>query len=81
MSSTKFVGHQIDATGMKFQEEKLDKVTGFPLPTTMKQLRSLLGLANYFRDHVRNHSVIAQPLQQFLDEYEKKNLFHESNWQ
>ena len=49
MSSTKLVEHQIDAKGRKFQEEKLDKVTGFLLTTTIKQLSSLLGLANYFK--------------------------------
>ena len=80
MNSIELAGHQIDATGMKFKEDKLDKVTGFPLPTTMKQLRSFLGLANYFRDHVRNHSVIAQPLQQFLSGYEKRKGFHKLNW-
>jgi hypothetical protein len=80
MSSTEFVGHQIDATGMKFIKDKLDKATGFPLQSTMKQLRSFLGLANYFRDHVRNHSVIAQPLQQFLSGYEKRKGFHKLSW-
>ncbi len=60
MSSTQLVEHQIDAKGRKFQEEKLDKVTGFLLLTSMKQLSSLLGLVNYFKEHVRNYSVIAK---------------------
>ena len=72
MGSAEFFGYQIDATGMKFKEGKLDKVIGFLLPTTMKQLRSFLGLANYFRDHVRNHSV--------LSGYEKRKGFHKLNW-
>ena len=49
MRSTELVEHQIDATGRKFQEKKLDKVTVFLLTTTIKQLSSLLGLANYFK--------------------------------
>ena len=59
MSSTKLVEHQIDAKGRKFQEEKLDKVTVFLLSTTIKQLSSLLGLANYFKART-NYSVIAK---------------------
>ena len=42
----------------------------------MKELRSYLGLANYFRDHIRNHSIIAQPLQRMVDGYENKNRLH-----
>ena len=80
MSSTELVEHQIDATGRKFQEVKLDKVTGFPLKITIKQLSSLLGLANYFKDHVRNYSAIAKPLRQFLSGYEKRNQFHKLDW-
>ena len=80
MSETEFVGHQIDDTGIRFHEDKLIKVTNFPQPTTMKHLRSFLGLANYFRDHVRNHSIIAQPLQHMVDGYKKNHRFHKSSW-
>ena len=75
MNETRFVGHHIDSSGIQFHEDKLTKVTNFPQPTAMKQLRSFLGLANYFRDHVQNHSIIAQPLQRMVDGYEKKNRF------
>ena len=46
----------------------------------MKQLRSFLGLANYFRDHVRKHSIIAQPLRRMVDGYKKNNRFHKLSW-
>ena len=49
MNSTALVEHHIDATGRKFRKEKLDKVTGFLFTTTIKQLSSLLELANYFK--------------------------------
>ena len=33
----------------------------FPKPEIQKQLKSFLGLANYFRTHVHNHSEIVRP--------------------
>ena len=31
-----------------------------------------LGLANYFRDHIRNHSNYAAPLQKLIPDYNKR---------
>ena len=47
----------------------LPKVLNFPLPIYSKQLKSFLGLANYFRPHVKDHSTIARPLHNMLLEY------------
>ena len=38
----------------------------------MKQLKSFLGLANYFREHVRDHSNIVHPLNNLLKGYNKQ---------
>ena len=64
LSSVEYTGHVIDETGLSFTDKKLSGVKAFPIPDTQKQLKSFLGLANYFRDHVRNLSIIVQPLQQ-----------------
>ena len=44
----------------------------FPRPTTKKGVKSFLGLANYFRDHIENHSTRVQPLQDMVEGYTKK---------
>jgi len=41
------------------------------------QLRSFLGLANYFRDHVKHHSTIVGPLQSLLNNYDRRTKL---NW-
>jgi len=61
-----YTGHVIDESGLSFTETKLSGVKVFPLPDTQKQLKSFLGLANYFSDHVRNHSILVNPLQSLL---------------
>ena len=63
LSSVEYTGHVIDETGLSFTDKKLSGVKAFPIPDTQKQLKSFLGLANYFRDHVRNLSIIVQQQQ------------------
>jgi hypothetical protein len=64
-----YVGHVVNEQGCSFHPEKLKHVFDFPRPTTSKELKSFLGLANYFRDHVFKHSGIVQPLTNMLLKY------------
>ena len=72
MTEVEYVGHVIDEHGLSFSSAKLDKVETFRRPESLKHLRSFLGLASYFRDHIRNHAEIVHPLQELLDGYTKR---------
>jgi transposase InsO family protein len=72
LSSVEYVGHTIDETGLSFSPDKLNEVLAIPPPTYAKELRSFLGLASYFRDHIQNLATIAKPLQDMIVDYEKK---------
>ena len=74
MTEIEYVGHTISADGVKFSREKLHKVVEVKRPKRSKELKSFLGLANYFREHVRNHSTLAQPLNELLKDYKPKKL-------
>ena len=74
MEEVEYVGHTINADGMSFSEAKREEVLDFPLPTTHKAMKSFLGLVNYFRDHVENHSIITQPLQAMVVNYSKNKV-------
>jgi len=63
LNKVEYVGHTIDETGLHFSQEKLDKVLNFPQPVTHRQMKTFLGLASYFRDHVHNHSALVHELQ------------------
>ena len=52
---------------------KIQSVLNFEKPRNLHALRSLLGLANYFRGFVPNHSLIVKPLQDMIDHKGKKN--------
>ena len=57
-----FVGHEISATGINMSKKRIESAISFRKPTSPKELQSFLGLVNYFKDHLRDHSAIAKPL-------------------
>ena len=58
----KFLGHIVSDSGILVDPEKIDAVTNWPVPKTVKDIRSFLGLAGYFRKFVKDFSAIALPL-------------------
>jgi hypothetical protein len=72
VTSVEYCGHLIDKDGLHFTQPKLETVADFPTPETQHQLRSFLGLANWFRDHIRGHSDLVRPLHKVLEGYDKK---------
>ena len=67
-----YVGHTISKDGVRFDQDKLHKVVEIDKPKRARELKSFLGLANYFREHVRDHSTLAQPLNEMLKAYDAK---------
>ena len=69
MREIDILGHHIDAQGITFSREKLQGVLQFPLPETVTSLQSFLGLGAYFRDNVRNMSLIEKPLRKLVSDH------------
>ena len=67
MAQVEYVGKIISKSGLTMSEKKITQVLDFPRPVNNTQLRSFLGLANYFRDFVPNHSNVVHPLHQMVD--------------
>ena len=80
LSSVEYVGHTIDKDGLHFTRDKLDSVLNFPRPHTKRQIKSFIGLANYFRDHIKNHSLRVQPLQELVNKYDRTQARHKVVW-
>ena len=72
MKKVEYVGKEISKEGITMSSKKIKGVTDFPMPRKMTELRSFLGLTNYFRDHVPNHSNVVAPLQKMIDHAAKK---------
>ena len=58
----RYLGHIISRKGVQPDPEKTRAVQDFPPPQSLKQLRSFMGLANYYRRFIRGYAQIATPL-------------------
>lgn len=67
----KFLGHIISKNGIQVDPEKTKAMSEFPVPKTQKQVRSFLGMANYYRRFIHNFAKIATPLNAMLSKDKK----------
>ena len=73
MSIIEYVGRQISNEGTSMAPNKIRSVVDFPKSTTNTALRSFLGLANYMRDFVQNHSTAVAPLHAMVEQSKGKS--------
>ena len=66
-----FCGHEIDKEGLHKTQEKIEAVVNAPRPENVSQLRSFLGLVNYYNRFLPNASSVLQPLHQLLEQNSK----------
>ena len=65
-SSVEYLGHTISAEGLRPTQEKVRAVTEAPNPRSVSQLRSFLGLVNYYQKFLPNLSSTLAPLHRLL---------------
>lgn len=63
---TEFLGFIISSKGIKTNPDKVNTIKNFPPPTTLKELRSFLGLSGYYRRFIRDYAKVAKPLTTLL---------------
>ena len=54
-----FLRHVISGEGIAVDPTKVESVTNWQSPTSVKEIRSFLGLAGYYRRFIENFSKIA----------------------
>ena len=57
-----FLGHVVSAKGIESDPDKIRAVIDWDTPTSVKEVRSFLGLTGYYRKFVPKYSSIASPL-------------------
>ena len=61
-----YLGHIISKHGIKADPAKTSAVTTFPVPKDPSEVRSFLGLCNYYRRFVKGYANMAAPLNRLL---------------
>ena len=62
-----FCGHDIDSRGLCKSPEKVETVLKAPCSCNVAEVRSFLGLVNYYNRFLPNLSTVVHPLNQLLE--------------
>ena len=65
-STVSYLRHLVTSEGIQPDPKKISRVISYPAPTDINEVRSFLGLANYYRRFVPGVSQIAAPLHSLL---------------
>ncbi|GFW83352.1 retrovirus-related Pol polyprotein from transposon 412 [Trichonephila clavipes] len=57
-----FLGHRIDSKGLHKTDEKISAVVNAPVPRNVHEVKSFLGLVNFYGKFCENLATIANPL-------------------
>ena len=68
--SVQFLGHVVSEHGISTDPKKVEDVKNWPVPSSVKEVRTFLGFASYYRKYVKGFAEIASPLHELC----KKNV-------
>lgn len=66
LPSVEYLGHRISSVGLQPTDEKIRALKEAPVPCNISQLKSFLGLLNYYGKFVPNLSTLLSPLHRLL---------------
>lgn len=58
----RYLGYIVGNRQIKTDPEKVSAIHSFPVPKTLRQMRSFIGMASWYRRFIKNFSSIAAPL-------------------
>jgi hypothetical protein len=61
-----YLGYAVSREGVAIDTDKVAVIKSWPTPKNVKDIRSFLGLAGYYRKFVQNFGIISQPLTKLL---------------
>ena len=66
LSKVVYLGHVLSKDGISVDNSKVDVIKTFPVPQNTQQLRSFLGIANYYRRFIKHFSIKTANLRSLL---------------
>lgn len=68
-TSVRYLGHVVSRDGVQTDPEKISALKTWPVPQTLRELKSFLGFAGYYRRFVKGYSSIVKPLHNLTSGY------------
>jgi hypothetical protein len=60
--TVEYLGHICTPSGIRPDPRRIRAIEEYPVPRTVRDIRAFIGLAGYYRWHVRNFAELAKPL-------------------
>ena len=64
-----YLGHKISNKGIEPPPDRVKAIEDYPAPTSVRELRRLVGLLNWFRKYIKNFSTEMEPLTRLLKKF------------
>jgi transposase InsO family protein len=61
-TSVSFLGHIVDQDGLRTDPKKVEAIVNWPTPRSASEVRSMVGLIQYYKRHIPECGRIAKPL-------------------
>ncbi|KAJ3476377.1 hypothetical protein NLI96_g11201 [Meripilus lineatus] len=74
-SEVEYLGYHLSADGVKMSPKKLDTISEWPVPKSVKDVQSFLGFTNFYRRFIDNYAKIVLPLNTLTHKKSRDNPF------
>lgn len=64
--SVDFLGYRLSRRGVEMDDSKINAITTWPVPKSVKELQRFLGFANFYRRFIDKYSMMTAPLTSLL---------------
>lgn len=71
MTSIKYLGHIVGGGCIKADPDRVKAIIEYPIPKTVRQIRSFLGMAGWYQRYIANFSAIAAPITDLMKANQK----------
>lgn len=62
VAQVEYLGHVFTNEGIRPDPKKIEAIKAFPVPKTVRDIRSFIGLSSYYRRFIKSYAQIATPL-------------------
>lgn len=74
----KYLGYIVGQGTLRTNQERVEAIQNFPLPTTPRQIRRFVGMTGWYRQFISNYADVAAPLTDCLKKQERFTITPEA---